>query len=211
MPSEEVPQESWSVDYLMAELVVVACLGDVDQPIECTAHSNDSAVPAYYHVSIASAGADGHQQPWKQPMLGPLQPNLHCYVLSFPNFAVDPSSYCPSPDFHDEAAVEEEVDTEPVVEYDGVDNGPEKVQGMAAEGVEVDPTAAAEEEEEEAEIAEGVGGIGIDSSTMNQVTGPVVVENAEADSGDPPWTAVVRAVVVVADCTDAVVGSPYTY
>lgn len=47
MPSEEVPQESWSVDNLM---VVVAYLQDVDQQIECIAHSNDSAVLTYYHV-----------------------------------------------------------------------------------------------------------------------------------------------------------------
>lgn len=146
-------------------------------------------------------------------MLGPLQPNLHCYVLSFPNFAVDPSLYCPSPDFHEEkigeheAAGEEGVDTGPVVEYDGVDKDPEEVQEMAEEGEGVDPTAAAEEEE--GEIAEGVGGIGIGSSTMNQVTGPAVFENAEADSGDPTWRVVVTVVVVVADCTDAVVGSPY--
>lgn len=50
MPSEEVPQELRSVDYLMAELAVVACLGDVAQQIECIAHSNDSAAPACYHV-----------------------------------------------------------------------------------------------------------------------------------------------------------------
>lgn len=139
-------------------------------------------------------------------------------MLSFPNFAVDPSSYCPSPDFHEEkigeyeAAGEEEVDTGPVVVYDGVDKLPEEVQEMEEEGEGVDPTAAAEEEEEEGENAEGVGGIGIGSSTMNQVTGPVVVENAGADSGDPPWTAVVTVVVVVVvDCTDADVGSPYRF
>lgn len=50
MASEEVPQELWSDDYLTAELVVVACLGDVDQQIECIAHSNDSAVLACYHA-----------------------------------------------------------------------------------------------------------------------------------------------------------------
>lgn len=153
-------------------------------------------------------------------MLGPLQPNLRCYVLSFPNFAVDPSSYCPSPDFHEEkigeheAAGEEEVDTGPVVEYDEVDKIPEEVQEMEEEEERVDPTAAAEEEEEEGEIAEEVGGIGIGSSTMNQVRVPAVVENAGADSGDPPWTAVVTVVVVVvevADCTDADVGSPYLF
>ncbi|KAF3661418.1 hypothetical protein FXO37_12935 [Capsicum annuum] len=87
----------------------------------------------------------------------------------------------------DEAAGEEEVDTEPVVEYDGV----------------VDKEGAGEI---------GEGGIGIGSSTMNQVTGPAVVENAEADSEDPPWTAeevtVVVVVVEVDDCKDAVVGSP---
>ncbi|KAH0672257.1 hypothetical protein KY284_023344 [Solanum tuberosum] len=112
-----------------------------------------------------------------------------------------------SPDFHEEkigeyeAAGEEEVDTGPVVVYDGVDKLPAEVQEMEEEGEGVDPTAAAEEEEEEGEIAEGVGGIGIGSSTMNQVTGPVVVENAGADSGDPPWTAVLTVVVVVVvDC-----------
>lgn len=125
-------------------------------------------------------------------MLGPLQPNLHCYVrLSFPNFAVDPSSYCPSPDFHEEkigeheAAGVEEVDTGPDVEYDEVDKDPEEVQEMAEEGEGVDPTAAAEEEGE-GEIAEVVGGIGIGSSTMNQVPEQAVVENAGVDSGDPP-------------------------
>lgn len=106
------------------------------------------------------------------------------------------------------------MDTGPVVVYDGVDKLPEEVQEMEEGGEGVDPTAAAEEEEEEeeGEIAEGVGGIGIGSSTMNQVTGPVVVENAGADSGDPPWTAVVTVVVVVVvDCTDADVGSPYRF
>lgn len=122
-----------------------------------------------------------------------------------------------SPDFHEEkigeheAAREEEVDTGPVVEYDEVDKIPEEVQEMEEEEEGVDPTAAAEEEEE-GETAEEVGGIGIGSSTMNQVRVPAVVENAGADSGDPPWTAVVTAVVVeVADCTDADVGSPYLF
>lgn len=141
-------------------------------------------------------------------------------LLSFPNFAVDPSSYCPSPDFHEEkigeyeAAGEEEVDTGPVVVNDGVDKLPEEVQETEEEGEGEDPTVAAEEEEEEeeGEIAEGLGGIGIGSSTMNPVPEPVVVENAGADSEDPPWTVVVTVVVVVVvDCTDADVGSPYLF
>lgn len=77
------------------------------------------------------------------------------------------------------------MDTGPDVEYDEVDKDPEEVQEMAEEGEGVDPTAAAEEEGE-GEIAEVVGGIGIGSSTMNQVPEQAVVENAGVDSGDPP-------------------------
>lgn len=91
----------------------------------------------------------------------------------------------------------------PVVEYD---KAREKVQEMEEEEEGVDPTAVAEKTGENAEV--GVGGIGIGSSTMNQVVGPAAVVD---DSGDPPWTAAAVTVVVVVVAyyyTDAVVGSP---